>query len=139
MLYEGEPFQNDDAIVQLAARERQAIAPLAGQVLGKATGKVETNYTEESALADALTDILRTISSTDVALINTGGIRAPLEMGEVTYEKLFRVFPFNNHGVVIGPMRASVLLEHVVFCRNRDSQKGQFLIQTPCWNGGQHG
>ena len=78
VLYEGEPFQNDDAIVQLAARERQAIAPLAGQVLGKATGKVETNYTEESALADALTDILRTISSTDVALINTGGIRAPL-------------------------------------------------------------
>ncbi|WP_456761233.1 CocE/NonD family hydrolase [Bradyrhizobium sp. USDA 4011] len=30
-------------------------------------------------------------------------------------------------------------LVHVVFCQKRDSQKGQFLIQTPCWNGGQHG
>jgi 5'-nucleotidase len=110
LIYEGEPFQNDEAIVQLIAMERQAIAPLAGQVLGTATSKVETNYTEESALADALTDIFRKISSADVALINTGGIRAALETGEVTYEKLFRVFPFNNHGVVIGPMRASVLL-----------------------------
>jgi len=110
VLYEGERFQNDDAIVQLIARERQAIAPMAGQVLGRATGKVETNYTEESALADAFTDILRKISATDVALINTGGIRAPLETGDVTYEKLFQVFPFNNHGVVVGPMRASVLM-----------------------------
>jgi len=110
VMYEGESFHNDEAIVQLVAMERQAIAPIAGQALGKATGKVDTNSTEESALADALTDILRKISSADVALINTGGIRAPLEPGDVTYEKLFRVFPFNNHGVVIGPMRASVLL-----------------------------
>src|SRR5499427_5425284 len=31
VMYEGAPFYNDDAIVQLIARERQAIAPLAGQ------------------------------------------------------------------------------------------------------------
>ena len=24
-------------------------------------------------------------------------------------------------------------LEHVVFFQNRDSQRGGFLIQTPCW------
>src|ERR1700688_4285089 len=27
-------------------------------------------------------------------------------------------------------------LEHVVFFRNRDSQLGEFLIQTPCWGTG---
>src|SRR5262249_56795642 len=42
--------------------------------------------------------------------MNTGGIRAPLETGDVTYEELFRVIPFNNHGVVIGPISASTLL-----------------------------
>ena len=31
-----------------------------------------------------------------------------------------------------GPKR-TLLLEHVVFSRNRDSQRGRFLIQTPCW------
>ncbi|MVT55986.1 helix-turn-helix domain-containing protein [Bradyrhizobium yuanmingense] len=28
------------------------------------------------------------------------------------------------------------MLEHDVFCRNRDSQRGKFLIQTPCWRTG---
>src|SRR5262249_42976326 len=64
----------------------------------------------ESPLADALTDLLRQVSTADVALMNTGGIRAPLAMGDVTYEELFRVIPFNNHGVVIGPISASTLL-----------------------------
>jgi 2',3'-cyclic-nucleotide 2'-phosphodiesterase (5'-nucleotidase family) len=109
--YEGAVFQNDDAIVQLIAKERQIIGPTAGQVLGTATAEVKSNYTDESALADSLTDLLRQISMADVALINTGGIRAPLEPGDVTYEEFFRVIPFNNHGVVIGPMAASVLLK----------------------------
>src|SRR5262249_21507589 len=111
VMYEGAPFKNDDSIAQLIAKERQAIAPLAGQVLGKATAKVVVNRVDESPLADALTDLLRRISAADVALMNTGGIRAPLDQGEVTYEALFRVIPFNNHGVVIGPMRASALLK----------------------------
>ena len=109
--YEGAPFRNDDAIVQLIAKERQQIAPIAGQVLGKATAEVKTDYTGESPLADTLTDLLRQISMADVALMNTGGIRSPLEPGDVTYEGLFRVIPFNNHGVVIGPMKASNLLK----------------------------
>jgi 2',3'-cyclic-nucleotide 2'-phosphodiesterase (5'-nucleotidase family) len=109
--YEGAVLQNDDTIVQLISRERQAIAPLAGQVLGNATAKITVDRVNESALADALTDILRRVSAADVALINTGGIRAPLDPGDVTYEALFRVIPFNNHGVVIGPMAASTLLK----------------------------
>ncbi len=111
VMYDGAPFRNDDAIVQLIAKERQQIAPLAGQVLGKATAEVTTNYTGESALADTLTDLLRQISMADVALMNTGGIRSPLEPGDVTYEEFYRVIPFNNHGVVIGPMKASNLLK----------------------------
>ena len=112
--YEGVPFQNDSAIVQLIAEERQVIAPIAGQVLGKATAAITVDRTGESPLADALTDLLRRVSNTDVALMNTGGIRAPLEPGDVTYEEFFRVIPFNNHGVVIGPMAASTLLKALV-------------------------
>jgi 5'-nucleotidase len=111
VMYEGAPFRNDDAIVQLIAKERQQIAPLAGQVLGKATAEVTTDSTGESPLADALTDLLRKISMADVALMNTGGIRSPLGPGDVTYEEFYRVLPFNNHGVVIGPMKASNLLK----------------------------
>jgi 5'-nucleotidase len=111
VMYEGAPFRNDEAIVQLIAKERQQIAPMAGQVLGKATAEVTTDYTGESPLADSLTDLLRQISMADVALMNTGGIRSPLEPGDVTYEEFYRVIPFNNHGVVIGPMKTSNLLK----------------------------
>jgi 2',3'-cyclic-nucleotide 2'-phosphodiesterase (5'-nucleotidase family) len=109
--YEGANFKNDDAIVELIIKERQVIAPIAGQVLGKATAEITVDRTGESPLADALTDLLRQISKADVALMNTGGIRAPLEPGQVTYEDFFRVNPFNNHGVVIGPMAASTLIK----------------------------
>jgi 5'-nucleotidase len=111
VMYEGTLFRNDDAIVQLIARERQEIAPIAGQVLGKATAQITVDRIGESPLADVLTDLLRQISMADVALMNTGGIRSPLEPGDVTYEEFFRVIPFNNHGVVIGPMAASTLLK----------------------------
>jgi 5'-nucleotidase len=111
LMYEGALFRNDDAIVQLIANERQQIAPLAGQVLGKATAEITVDRTGESPLADTLTDLLRQISMADVALMNTGGIRSPLEPGDVTYEEFYRVIPFNNHGLVIGPMKASNLLK----------------------------
>jgi 5'-nucleotidase len=111
VMYEGAPFKNDDGIAQLIAKERQAIAPLAGQVLGKATAEIVVKRIDESPLADALTDLLRQLSAADVAFINTGGIRTSLLPGDVTYEALFRVLPFNNHGVVLGPMPVSTLLK----------------------------
>jgi 5'-nucleotidase len=86
--YEGVPVQNDDNIAQLISNERQAIAPLAGQVLGHAAAKVTVDRVNEGPLANALTDLLRKISAADVALINTGGIQAPLDPGDVTYEAL---------------------------------------------------
>jgi 5'-nucleotidase len=43
LMYEGTPFKNDDSIAQLIAKERQTIAPLAGQVLGKATAEIASS------------------------------------------------------------------------------------------------
>ncbi len=111
VMYEGAPFKSDDSIAQLIAKERQTIAPLAGQVLGKATAEIVVKRIDESPLADAMTDLLRQLSAADVAFINTGGIRTSLLQGDVTYEALFRVLPFNNHGVVIGPMSIPTLLK----------------------------
>jgi len=111
VMYEGATFQNDEVIAKLIVTERQVIAPIAGQLLGRATAEVTVDRTGESPLADILTDILRQISMADVALMNTGGIRAPLNPGQVTYEQFFLVIPFNNHGMKLGPMPASTLLK----------------------------
>jgi 5'-nucleotidase len=61
-------------------------------------------------MADFLTDSLRKISGAEVALLNTGGLREDLQAGEVAYEDLFRVLPFGNHAVVIGPISFGKLL-----------------------------
>jgi ABC-2 type transport system ATP-binding protein len=37
------------------------------------------------------------------------------------------------NGKISAGQKTRVALEHVVFDWNRDSQKGRFLIQTPCW------
>jgi 2',3'-cyclic-nucleotide 2'-phosphodiesterase (5'-nucleotidase family) len=56
-----------------------------------------------------LSDALKAALGTEIAFMNTGGIRAPLPAGEIRYEDLFRVLPFQNQAVIIGKMPWSTL------------------------------
>jgi 5'-nucleotidase len=109
--YEGVAVEPKASVAAVVREAREAIAPLAGQKLGASDGEMKSQRIAESNLANALTDALRRIARVDVAFINTGGIRAPLPKGEFTYEELFRVLPFSNHALVIGPMPVARLFE----------------------------
>jgi 5'-nucleotidase len=50
----------------------------------------------ESALGDAIADALREMEGADVALLNSGGFRADLRSGELTFGALYEVLPFDN-------------------------------------------
>jgi 5'-nucleotidase len=50
----------------------------------------------ESPLGNLVADALKDAAQADVALINGGGIRAGFEAGPLTYEALFKTFPFDN-------------------------------------------
>jgi 2',3'-cyclic-nucleotide 2'-phosphodiesterase (5'-nucleotidase family) len=104
--YEGVPVIESAKIAQLVAAARVQVAQVAGRVLGTSDALVRVDRTRESPLANALTDALRGVTAAEVSFMNTGGIRAPIDAGDITYEDLFRVIPFNNHGLVIGPMGA---------------------------------
>ncbi len=108
--YEGQLVQKDAAIEALIAGARKELAPMASRRLGHAVAPITRERIFESALANALTDAFREVSGAEIALMNTGGIRADLDAGDVTYEDLFRVLPFNNHGVVIDALEADRLL-----------------------------
>ncbi|NVJ22399.1 5'-nucleotidase C-terminal domain-containing protein [Myxococcus sp. AM011] len=54
------------------------------------------NYDAESALGNVLADALRAVSATDVALLNSGGLRADLPAGDLTYGAVYEVLPFDN-------------------------------------------
>lgn len=97
-------------IEALIEKGKEELAPQARRKLGVAKAEITRHRIAESPLANALTDALRSASGAEVAMMNTGGIRDNLKAGDVTYEDLFRVLPFNNHGVVLEPMKASTLL-----------------------------
>ena len=51
---------------------------------------------QETAIGNFCADAFRMVLNTDVAMINGGGIRADLPQGELTFNHLLTVFPFNN-------------------------------------------
>jgi 5'-nucleotidase len=108
--YEGVPVTPDQDIQTKIAAVKTQLAPMASRVLGHASTDLKVDRINESALADALTDAFRAVSGSEIALMNTGGMRTDLKPGDVKYEDLFEVLPFNNHGYVVGPMKPATLI-----------------------------
>lgn len=50
----------------------------------------------ETTIGNFCADAFREVLNVDVAMINGGGIRADLPQGEITYNHLLSVLPFNN-------------------------------------------
>lgn len=106
-LYEGEPAEEDADLVAMFREGRAGLLkeePLADKKMGTADGNVFTDRSSESALADAITDEVRAATGADIAMVNTGGLRAPIRPkkdGSFFFEDLFYVVPFGNHGVII--------------------------------------
>ncbi len=110
VFYHGVQVVPNLRIEKLITEGRKEVAALAELKLGVAKDVVTIDRTKESALANVLTDAMRALTGAQIAFMNTGGIRAPIPKGEVTYEALYRVLPFNTHAWTVGPMSQSQLL-----------------------------
>ena len=56
---------------------------------------------EETNLGDFCADAFRIVTGADIGFINGGGIRADMSAGDVTFNDILSVFPFNNRVCVI--------------------------------------
>ena len=54
----------------------------------------------ETNLGDWSSDAFRIVMDTDIGYVNGGGIRAPIGKGDITFNDLLSVFPYNNKVVV---------------------------------------
>lgn len=52
--------------------------------------------TQETALGNFCADALRSVLGSDVAFVNGGAIRANIPQGDISYNTLMKVFPYNN-------------------------------------------
>ncbi len=125
VFYEGVPVETNIQIQKLIELARQKVSKLAGLVMGTADAPLTKNRKSDSPEAEMLTDGLLGVAQAstggmtpglapEIAMMNTGGMRAELVPNptthEINYEDLFQVIPFNNHGVVVGPVDAPRLI-----------------------------
>ncbi len=90
----------DPKIAAFVGRYAEKVEAQLGEVIATATvhldGEREAVRSRETNLGDLLCDITREYARTDIALLNGGGIRAPIAAGPVTARDVITVLPFGN-------------------------------------------
>ena len=93
-----EGITPDAQVATLVKKYEDQVAPLVNRVVGTAATRLASDQNEagESPLGNLIADAQRAEMGTDFAFMNPGGIRAPIEAGEVTWGELYAVQPFAN-------------------------------------------
>lgn len=88
----------DPVVAQRVAAAQKAVAGLASKVV--ATLAQDLPYSSDdddhSPLGNVMADAMRAAGHADFAVMNHGGVRAPLHAGTVRYSDVFEVQPFGN-------------------------------------------
>ena len=97
----------DQQQTALIARYREALGPIATEVVGQATADITRTAAPsgESPLGNLIADAQLADTRDEgavAAFMNPGGVRADLGAGDVTYEEAFTVQPFANNLVTLG-------------------------------------
>ncbi len=102
------------------------------EVIGKADtlldGERERIRHQETALGNFVTDIMRKHTGAQIALINSGALRASIPKGPITVEDIFKAMPYANEIVLVeltGTELTQVLNRSVR--GNREEEDGGFL------------
>ena len=98
----GRTIEPDPKIAAVVAPFLERVAAKRNQSVGVRTaapfGRSNNN---ESEIGDLLADTFRRTMNTDIAFINSGGIRAGLRAGDLVYGDVYEVSPFENFPAVI--------------------------------------
>ena len=86
-----------DSLMQARVERWNAgVAPIANQRLGTNLRPLTLNRGGESTVGDFVCDAIREASGADIAMQNSGGLRADLPGGPVTRGSIYEVMPFDN-------------------------------------------
>jgi 5'-nucleotidase len=103
------PRVYDGKTIVADARVSRTIEPYLRRVAAKRDEKVgittsapfTRTFTGESPLGVLISDALREYAVSDIAMFNSGGIRAELPAKELTYAEVFAISPFDNYPAVV--------------------------------------
>lgn len=127
---EAAVLEADEEILGLIAEVKVVNEPIVSVVVGKTLveldGVREHVRTGETNLGNLITDAMRMSTGSDVAFTNGGGIRASIDVGDITVNEILTSFPFTNTLAVIEVTGAELLaaIEHGV--KDYPAAAGQF-------------
>lgn len=118
-LIKTETYTKTDANVDSYLEEiKESYAEIGNRKIGESKVDLVTNDENgnrlvrkaETNLGNFCSDALRIVMNADVSFVNGGGMRAPIKTGDVTFNDLISVYPFNNR-IVTAEITGQVLLD----------------------------
>ncbi|WP_026692021.1 5'-nucleotidase C-terminal domain-containing protein [Peribacillus kribbensis] len=94
-------YQPDPAVSGIIKKYSDKVEPIKAAVVGHSlntltTTKAAVGENRDLPLGNLIADGMKASMNADFALMNGGGVRAPLDAGEVTFGDLFSIQPFGN-------------------------------------------
>jgi 5'-nucleotidase/UDP-sugar diphosphatase len=77
-------------------RYKKQVAPIIGDVVGRASVRLVRSYNSESRLGAFSADVIREVTGAEASFMNAGGLRADLPEGDITIGNVQDAFPFYN-------------------------------------------
>lgn len=98
----GRTIEPDAKIAAVIAPYLERVAAKRNEKIGVRTsaGFARSN-TSESQIGDLLADTFRREMKTDIAFVNSGGIRSGLRAGDLVYADIYEVSPFENFPAIL--------------------------------------
>jgi 5'-nucleotidase len=95
----GAGLTPDQDVAALVEQANTLVGPITEKVITTAAFDITKtqNNAGESALGNLIADAQRSITGTDFAFMNPGGIRDSMYAGDVTWGQLYTIQPFNNY------------------------------------------
>ena len=118
-LVKTDTYTKTDADVDAYIAEiNESYAELGNRKIGESKVELITHNEEgvrlvrtaETNLGNLCSDALFFVTNADVSYVNGGGLRAPIKSGDMTFNDIYSVFPFNNR-IVTAEITGQVLLE----------------------------
>lgn len=93
-----DEIEPDAEIKEILDRYVADVAPILNEVIGATPAYItrETNAAGESPMGNLIADAMRWQTGTDFAFMNSGGVRADIDAGDITWKEAFTVQPFGN-------------------------------------------
>lgn len=101
--YEGRPVEPMASVQAIVANAKAHAAAIKDEPLGVTlTTAIDLDGNPESPLANLFTDAVLAGADADIAIHNvSGGIRAILPAGELTYGRVYEISPFDNRVAIV--------------------------------------